>query len=40
MFPSQELRDRVEAGERRLSKARQLRFTNSAGTDVTYELGR
>jgi 2,5-dihydroxypyridine 5,6-dioxygenase len=40
MFPSQELRDRVEAGERRLSSARQLRFTNPAGTDVTYELGR
>ena len=40
MFPSQELRDRVEAGERRLSSARQLRFTNTAGTDVTYELGR
>jgi 2,5-dihydroxypyridine 5,6-dioxygenase len=40
MFPSRELRDRVEAGERRLSKAHQLRFTNPAGTDVTYELGR
>ena len=40
MFPSQELRDRVEAGERRLSKAHQLRFTNAAGTEVTYELGR
>lgn len=40
MFPTQELRERVEAGERRLKKARQLRFTNRAGTDVTYELGR
>src|SRR5579862_583117 len=40
MFPSQELRERVEAGERRLEKARHLRFTNKAGTDVSYELGR
>lgn len=40
MFPTQELRERVEAGERRLKKARQLRFTNRVGTDVTYELGR
>jgi 2,5-dihydroxypyridine 5,6-dioxygenase len=40
MFPSQELRDRVEAGERRLAKARELHFTNRAGTDVRYKLGR
>jgi 2,5-dihydroxypyridine 5,6-dioxygenase len=40
MFPSQELRDRVEAGERRLAKARELHFTNKAGTDVRYKLGR
>lgn len=39
MFPTQELRERVEAGERRLKKARNLRFTNAAGTDVSYELG-
>ncbi|HTY54765.1 MAG TPA: 2,5-dihydroxypyridine 5,6-dioxygenase, partial [Candidatus Binataceae bacterium] len=39
MFPTQELRDRVEAGERRLEKAKHLRFTNQAGTDVSYELG-
>jgi 2,5-dihydroxypyridine 5,6-dioxygenase len=39
MFPSQELRERVEAGERRLKKARHLRFTNRVGTDVSYELG-
>ena len=39
LFPSEELRDRVEAGESRLICAEQLRFTNGAGTDVTYELG-
>ena len=39
MFPSQELRDRVEAGERRLVGARELHFTNKAGTDVRYKLG-
>src|SRR5262249_48297954 len=39
LFPTRELRERVEAGAARLTKAQQLRFTNSAGTDVTYELG-
>jgi len=39
LFPTQELRERVEAGEARLVKAKQLRFTNAVGTDVTYELG-
>lgn len=39
LFPSQELRERVEAGAARLAKAKQLRFTNPAGTDVAYELG-
>jgi 2,5-dihydroxypyridine 5,6-dioxygenase len=39
LFPSRELRARVEAGEARLAKAKHLRFTNPAGTDVTYELG-
>ena len=39
-FPTQELRERVEAGERRLKKAKHLRFTNKVGTDVTYNLGR
>ena len=39
LFPSRELRERVEAGQARLAKARQLRFTNPLGTDVTYELG-
>lgn len=36
--PSRALRARVEAAERRLAAARTLRFTNDAGTDVTYEL--
>jgi len=40
LFPTHELRERVEAAEARLKKARHLRFTNAAGTDVTYELGR
>lgn len=40
MFPTKELRDRVEAGERLLKKAKHLRFTNEAGTDVTYDLGK
>jgi len=39
LFPSWELRERVEAGQARLGKAQQLRFTNPLGTDVTYELG-
>jgi len=39
LFPSRELRERVEAGEAWLVKAKQLRFTNPAGTDVTYEIG-
>ena len=38
MMPSRALRARVEAAERRLAAARTLRFTNDAGTDVTYEL--
>ena len=39
LFPTAEMRARVEAGERRLRAARSLRFTNAAGTDVTYTLG-
>ena len=39
LFPSAEMRARVEAGERRLDAAERLRFTNDAGTDVTYRLG-
>ena len=40
LFPSPALRQRVEAAERRLANAKRLRFTNAAGTDVSYELGR
>ena len=36
--PSKALRARVEAAETRLAAARSLRFTNDAGTDVSYEL--
>jgi 2,5-dihydroxypyridine 5,6-dioxygenase len=39
MFPTTDLRRRVEAGRRLLSAARELRVTNPAGTDVTYRLG-
>ena len=38
LFPSAELRKRVEAAERLLAGARRLRFVNDAGTDVAYEL--
>ena len=39
MFPTRRLRERVEYGAELLSKASTLRFTNEAGTDVTYRLG-
>jgi 2,5-dihydroxypyridine 5,6-dioxygenase len=39
LFPSTSLRRRVEAAQARLGAARTLRFTNRAGTDVSYELG-
>jgi 2,5-dihydroxypyridine 5,6-dioxygenase len=39
MFPTRDLRRRVEAGEELLGAATELRFTNDAGTDVTYKLG-
>jgi 2,5-dihydroxypyridine 5,6-dioxygenase len=39
MFPNKALRERVEYGEGLLSSASELRFTNSFGTDVTYQLG-
>lgn len=39
LFPTQEIRERVEAGEQLLRQAKTLRFTNEAGTDVTYQLG-
>lgn len=38
LFPSPELRRRVEAGEERLARASTLRFTSPAGSDVTYRL--
>jgi 2,5-dihydroxypyridine 5,6-dioxygenase len=39
LFPTQELRRRVDVAAERLRAARTLRFTNRAGTDVTYQLG-
>jgi 2,5-dihydroxypyridine 5,6-dioxygenase len=39
MQPNQRLRERVERGAEILSAASTLRFTNEAGTDVTYKLG-
>jgi 2,5-dihydroxypyridine 5,6-dioxygenase len=39
LFPTQDLRERCEVGEEMLTKACTLRFTNPAGTDVTYQLG-
>ncbi|MFP6782328.1 MAG: leucyl aminopeptidase [Gammaproteobacteria bacterium] len=38
LLPDPSIRDRVEAAERRLREARNMRFTNEAGTDVTYAL--
>ena len=39
MFPRDTQRARVEAGGRRLAKAKKLRVTSEAGTDITYQLG-
>jgi 2,5-dihydroxypyridine 5,6-dioxygenase len=39
MAPSTRLRERVEAGAELLGSAKTLRFTNAAGSDVTYKLG-
>jgi 2,5-dihydroxypyridine 5,6-dioxygenase len=39
LFPTVELRERTEAARHRLATATTLRFTNDAGTDVTYQLG-
>lgn len=39
LFPLPEIRARVEVGEELLNKAKTLRFTNDAGTDVVYQLG-
>ncbi len=39
MFPTEDLRRRVEYAKGLLEKARQLRFTSAAGTDIVYQLG-
>jgi 2,5-dihydroxypyridine 5,6-dioxygenase len=39
MFPDQDIRRRVEAGERLLGRARELHITSDAGTDIRYRLG-
>jgi 2,5-dihydroxypyridine 5,6-dioxygenase len=39
MFPTDDLRRRCEASRERLAKARTMRITSAAGTDVTYRLG-
>src|SRR4029079_8295852 len=39
MFPTEDLRRRVEFAKGIMEKARQLRFPSAAGTDVTYQLG-
>jgi 2,5-dihydroxypyridine 5,6-dioxygenase len=38
LLPDPSVRKRVEAAERRLGNAGEMRFTNDAGTDVTYKL--
>ena len=40
LLPNEDQRSRVEAGERRLEKAKEMRITSEAGTDVTYKLGK
>ncbi len=40
LFPTQELRDRVELSQKYLAEAKSLRITNDLGTDVTYRLGK
>jgi len=39
MFPTEELTRRTDVAVEVLSAARELRFTNRAGTDVTYQVG-
>jgi len=39
MFPTERLRRRVEHGEALLKKAKKMRITSAAGTDVVYEFG-
>jgi len=39
LFPADGLREQAEAAQERLKAASTFRFTNPAGTDVTYRLG-
>ena len=39
MFPTEDLRRRVEFEKQFLESAKELRFTSPAGTDITYALG-
>ncbi|MGE0630112.1 MAG: leucyl aminopeptidase [Hyphomicrobiaceae bacterium] len=39
MLPSPALRQRVEAGVKRLANAKEMRITSRSGTDVRYQLG-
>jgi len=40
MFPTQAQRERCEVSAELLRKARSMRITSRAGTDITYELGK
>ncbi|MGE0734694.1 MAG: leucyl aminopeptidase [Alphaproteobacteria bacterium] len=40
MFPTEELRRRVEFGEELLKSAKEMHITSPAGTDVIYRLGK
>lgn len=39
LFPTKELRERVEVGAELLAKAKVMRITSPHGTDITYRLG-
>lgn len=39
LFPTRELRERVEVGQELVQRSSALRFTNALGTDITYRLG-
>ncbi len=38
LFPTPDLRRRTEAAERHMNAAKELRFTNAAGTDLRYNI--
>lgn len=40
LFPTKELRERVEVGAEILAKARVMRITSRHGTDITYKIGK